>query len=139
MPIPPERRAFSVSAYIRNEGQILLVNHVKQKTWVPIGGEIEAEETPLEALVREVREEVGWEEGRDYHLPLVGLSPSGFLTYEEHQAGPKGLHMNFAFVLLGQHRNITPCNEYTEIAWVSSPPPASPPNVKHLVYKALAF
>lgn len=137
----PDRRAFSVSAYIREAGQILLVNHVKQKAWVPIGGEIAPNETPLEALDREVREEIGWVRGRDYDLPVIlgSLSPDGFLAYEEHLAGPKGVHLNFAFILYGKHRNIVPCVEFTEVGWVSSPAPACPPNVKKLVYQALAF
>jgi hypothetical protein len=47
--------------------------------------------------------------------------------------------MNFAFLLLGRHRNLTPCTEFTETSWVSSPPQLAPPNVQRLVYRALAF
>ncbi len=114
------RRAFSVSAYVLNQGAVLLVRHKRLGAWLPIGGELEAGETPKEAIIREVHEEIGWELGPDYWLPPKDpMSPAGLLAYEEHDAGSKGLHMNFAFMLNGRHRNIRPCEEFTDIAWVA--------------------
>lgn len=136
------RRAFSVSAYVRFGETVLLVSHVKQAAWVPIGGEIEANETPTEALVREVEEEIGWRRDYDYTLgpsfePGV---PNGLLAYEEHDARSKGWHMNFAFLLRAHHCRIKPCDEFTQTSWVTTPYQLSPvpPNVQHLVLKALA-
>jgi len=136
------RRAFSVSAYVVAERGILLVNHVKQQAWVPIGGELETGETPLEALVREVDEEIGWKLDEDYTLPQLegDLEPPGFFTYEEHEAGPKGTHLNFAFLLKGKSRNLRPCAEFTEHMWVTksfgNPPTIiepTPPNVRKIL------
>ena len=50
------RRAFSVAIFARHGGAILLVRHRRLATWLPVGGEIEPGETPLEAAVRELRE-----------------------------------------------------------------------------------
>jgi len=136
------RRAFSVSAYCKVMGAVLLVNHKKQQAWVPIGGEVEAGETPLEALVREVEEEIGWVRGVDYTLPEISsISPPGFLAYEEHEAGPKGLHMNFAFLLEGTSRELHPCDEFTESAWVilSNEKENVPPNVRALLEVILEY
>lgn len=50
---------FVVSAWIVYNSRVLLVFHKGQQTWLPIGGHIELDEDPIEALYREVREECG--------------------------------------------------------------------------------
>src|SRR5688572_20324483 len=95
------RRAFSVAVYARRGGiggQVLVIHHRRLKTWLPIGGELEPGEIPLEAAARELAEESGL---RGRFRPLRGACdgvPPGYLGYEEHTAGHKGLHMNFVFV-----------------------------------------
>ena len=91
------RRAFSVAVFCRHEGEVLLVRHRRLGTWLPVGGEIEPGETPLEAARRELREETGLEGRFPAGLGVDG-TPPGLIGYEEHLAGSKGLHMNFAFV-----------------------------------------
>jgi 8-oxo-dGTP pyrophosphatase MutT (NUDIX family) len=95
----PMRRAFSVSIFARDEvGRVLLVLHKRLLRWLPVGGEIEAGETPLQAAERELFEETGLV-GR--FTPTNGAvegTPAGLLAYEEHDAGSKGTHMNFCFV-----------------------------------------
>ena len=46
-----------VAGYIFNENKTLLVLHKKLKMWLPIGGHIETNETPDNALEREFKEE----------------------------------------------------------------------------------
>ena len=48
-----ERRAFSVAVFCRNGGEVLLVHHKRLDLWLPVGGEVEAGETPLEAARRD--------------------------------------------------------------------------------------
>ncbi len=131
------RRAFSVAIFCRHEGAILLVRHRRLGTWLPVGGEIEPGETPLEAARRELFEETGLEG----HFPPAGGvegTPPGLIGYEEHQAGSKGLHMNFAFVALVPTRELAHCDEYDDVRWVADGAEVEcPANVRELVARAL--
>ena len=69
----------------------------------------------------------------------VDGTPPGLIGYEEHPAGSKGLHMNFAFVADVATRTLTACDEYTAVRWVGDPVPVECPlNVRQLVRLALA-
>jgi 8-oxo-dGTP pyrophosphatase MutT (NUDIX family) len=131
------RRAFSVSIFCRNEGAILLVRHRRLGRWLPVGGEIEPGETPLEAARRELLEETGLD-GTFPKVAVVDGAPAGLIGYEEHLAGSKGLHMNFAFVADVATRHLAACDEYDDVAWVSDASSIEcPDNVRQLVALAL--
>jgi 8-oxo-dGTP diphosphatase len=136
----PTRRAFSVSIFCRHAGAILLVRHRRLGTWLPVGGEIEPGETPLEAARRELREETGLEG----HFPAglgVDGTPPGLVGYEEHPAGSKGLHLNFAFVADVDSRALGACDEWDGARWLSAAELAEadcPENVRQLAAIALS-
>ena len=113
------RRAFSVAVYARRSDRVLVIHHRRLGTWLPLGGELEPGETPLEAAARELREESGLA-GR--FAPLRGACdgvPPGLLGYEEHLAGAKGLHMNFVFVAdVEPGVEVAPNHEFAEFRWV---------------------
>ncbi len=48
-----------VSAYIFNQDKVLLIHHKKLNLWLPVGGHIDKDETPDEAIIREIKEETG--------------------------------------------------------------------------------
>ena len=48
-----------VAGYIFNKDKVLLIHHRKLDLWLPVGGHIDKDETPNEALFREIKEEVG--------------------------------------------------------------------------------
>lgn len=130
------RRAFSVAIFARYGGKILLIKHKRLGTWLPVGGEIEPGETPLEAARRELFEETGLSGRFEAKLGVDG-SPPGLLGYEEHMAGSKGLHMNFAFVADVPTDAVTPNEEFTELCWVESADQLEcPRNVRELVQLA---
>jgi 8-oxo-dGTP diphosphatase len=132
------RRAFSVAIFARNGGAVLLVRHRRLGTWLPVGGEIETGETPLEAAVRELREETGLAGAFPAGLGVAG-TPPGLIGYEEHLAGSKGLHMNFAFVADVATRQLASCDEWSEARWVAGTDGIDcPENVRQLVRLALA-
>jgi 8-oxo-dGTP pyrophosphatase MutT (NUDIX family) len=132
------RRAFSIAVYPRFDNRVLLIKHKRLGKWLPPGGELEPDETPLEAAIRELREETGLEG----EFPIVsGIegTPPGLIGYEEHIAGSKGVHMNFVFVADVTTDLVKPNDEFTEWRWVTlddGPWALAPRNVYQLAVKA---
>lgn len=118
------RRAFSVAIYARRGGvggQVLMIMHRRLQTWLPVGGELESGETPLEAAMRELGEETGLAGTFPRLTEAHAGVPPGLLGYEEHMAGSKGLHMNFVFVAdVPQDAEVTPNDEFSDFRWVGS-------------------
>jgi 8-oxo-dGTP diphosphatase len=134
------RRAFSVAIFCRHGGAVLLIRHRRLGTWLPVGGELEPGETPLEAAARELREETGLVGRFSGGLGVDG-TPPGLIGYEEHLAGSKGLHMNFVFLVDVDSRELIACDEWDAARWVGAADLAGlecPRNVRELAALALA-
>lgn len=132
-----QRRAFSASIFARHDGRVLLIKHKRLGTWLPVGGELNPGETPLEAARRELYEETGLEGEFPAQLGIEG-APPGLIGYEEHVAGSKGLHMNFVFVADVPSDLIVPNQEFDEHRWVREGDEVEcPRNVRELLRLAL--
>ncbi len=59
MPHIHEKIDFTVEVFIVHKNTVLLRVHDKYKKWMSVGGHIELHEDPIEAALREVKEEVG--------------------------------------------------------------------------------
>ena len=47
-----------VAGYIIHQNKVLLIHHKKLDLWIPVGGHIHENETPDQALVRKIKQEV---------------------------------------------------------------------------------
>jgi 8-oxo-dGTP pyrophosphatase MutT (NUDIX family) len=65
------KKEFVATAYVVHAGRLLLIKHRKLGKWLPIGGHLEENESPDEAVLREVREETGLD------AEIVGETLSG--------------------------------------------------------------
>ena len=135
------RRAFSVAVYARRGSRVLVIEHRRLKTWLPIGGELEPGETPLEAARRELREETGLVAEFCALANALDGVPPGLIGYEEHDAGSKGTHMNFVFVAdVAPDAEVVPNDEFGAWRWVDRAELeqlASPLNVRQFGFVAL--
>ena len=98
MPHIRELIDFVVNIYIVYKDKVLLVHHKKLNKWLPIGGHVELNEDPEEALSREVKEECGLE------IEVSGSKPSIYSEGTKFLYPPKFLDIH---KISDTHRHIT--------------------------------
>ncbi len=69
-----EKIDFTASVYIVHDHKVLLHRHKKLDIWLQPGGHIELDEDPVQAVLREAKEETGLD------IDLVGEEPRQFQT-----------------------------------------------------------
>ena len=57
----PHVRHFTATGFVVHDGHVALHWHPKVQEWLPPGGHIDENEDPVQAVVREIREECGLE------------------------------------------------------------------------------
>ncbi len=98
--------------YIERDGKYLMMHRVKKENdvnkdkWVGIGGHFEADETPEECLLREVKEETG--------LSLTKWRARGIVTFISDQWQTEYMHLYTATDFEGE---IGECSEGT-LEWI---------------------
>lgn len=101
---------FTVTAVLVTNGapkKVLLGYHRKLGVWLPPGGHIEPDETPIEAVIRETREEAGLDISP--YLPVEKLdkrvtsTPTPAYFFEEtiprYGNYPEHIHLDFVYVI----------------------------------------
>ncbi|MDD5163431.1 MAG: NUDIX domain-containing protein [Candidatus ainarchaeum sp.] len=95
------KKDFVATALIFDENKkMLLVDHKRLGLWLPPGGHIEEEENPEEALLREIKEETGFEieilGERFRETEINGISKALFLPFHlQVESIPKDSHRDF--------------------------------------------
>lgn len=146
------KKVFSVSAYLVRASsspgieveavgsvvafhphEVLLVRHPRYGLWLPPGGCVEPNETPWEAVVREVLEETGLVLTEERCVDFAQWGVAGLFRYDEHLAGD-ALHMNFSFAAWAPEGEVKISSEHDTFAWRVMPDFAArdlPDNVRH--------
>lgn len=150
MPHIHDKIDFCSEVFIVYQNKVLLRMHDKLGFWLSIGGHIELDEDPVEAAIREVREEVGLEISivDDSHVPMekdkhgyTYLIPPRYLG--RHPVGDNHEHIVFVYFATTNSNMITDSvheHERMETKWVTLEELNKMdlvPNVKFYATKAL--
>lgn len=141
------KKDFVVAVYIVKHGRVLLVHHKKLDRWLPVGGHIEAGETPEDALHREVKEEAGIDieivgekdtEGNEKGKVEMLVTPD---HVELEEIDGKHQHIDLVYFARAKRESVQlKEDEHHDIKWFTEEELDSPgisSNVRHFARKAL--
>ncbi len=124
MPHIHELYDFVVSVFIVHKNKVLLIYHKRYNEWLPIGGHIELDEDPEEALYREIKEESGLKVRILARTPDIrhrGVKPLPTPSFvDAHRIDSK--HKHIAFVYFGvssTDRVKLHTREHKELRWLT--------------------
>ncbi|HEX7651298.1 MAG TPA: NUDIX domain-containing protein [Candidatus Paceibacterota bacterium] len=120
-----EKIDFTASVYIVHDNAVFLHLHTKTGKWLPVGGHIELDEDPNEAVVREAKEESGLD------VELIGphsesaendderdLIPPRFMNRHHFRVGEPHEHVDLVYFGRAQGRDVR-MEEETDYKWFS--------------------
>lgn len=114
---------FVVSPVIIHPGRdkVLLVEHPRYGKWISIGGHIELDENPDQALLREIEEECGLEVEILSEKPAVKTPGYEILWrprhVDIHDANPPHRHIGLVYYCLAKSEQFTLSAEHTSMKW----------------------
>ena len=115
-----KKGCFVSTIYLVNENnEVLLSWNDRVNAWVPIGGHLDEGETPLEAIKREVKEELGI----DFHvIPQVTVMDKGKVlllpaSVQIEKVPHHNFHINFVFYGRCKKFNKTTNDEGDKLRW----------------------
>lgn len=122
MPHLHYRYDFVVSIFIVYHEQVLMVHHPRYNKWLPIGGHIELNEDPEQALYREIEEECGLK------VEVLGCKPKfepndarSILPaqyIEVHEANLPHEHIALIYFARAKSDKFILSNEHTDMKWL---------------------
>ena len=124
MPHINELYDYTITAFIvNNKSEILLLHHPRYGKWLPVGGHIELDEDPEEALFREIAEETGLEAIPLTSKPEVVSPESKFILtpnyVDVHEANPPHKHISFTYFMESKFDDFKLSDEHTDMRWFS--------------------
>jgi 8-oxo-dGTP diphosphatase len=122
----PGQADFTASAYIVCDGKVLLRKHDKYGIWISVGGHIEHDEDPNQAVIREVKEEVGLDVVLHHPYPYTALSanpqtreliPPYFVN--RHPITDDHDHIDLVYLATSKTQKVTPEQPQDEWRWLT--------------------
>lgn len=124
MPHIHYRYDFVVTIFIVYRNKVLLVHHPRYDKWIPVGGHVELDEDPEEALLREIKEETSLEVEILADKPDIGQNDTKFVYspryIDVHEANLPHKHIALVYFARAKDDKFTLSSEHTEINWLSS-------------------
>lgn len=113
------------AGYIFHKDKLLLIHHAKLNLWLPVGGHIDENEIPDDAIIREAREETGLIikvlDPFPTKVPMVkGIkkqTATPFYT-NVHSVGDHD-HYRACYIAVADSNNVKINNESKDYKWVS--------------------
>jgi 8-oxo-dGTP diphosphatase len=122
MPHIHERYDFVITVYIVHDNKVLIVHHPRYDMWIPMGGHIELDEDPEEALFREIKEETGLDVEILSSKPTIKQNDTKFILtprfIDVHKANPPHKHIALVYFARAKNNNHILSDEHTEIRWL---------------------
>lgn len=114
---------FAVSIYITHNSKVLLVHHPRYDKWLPVGGHIELNEDPEQAIYREALEETGLTIQLLSHRPNIVSEGTKFLPtpnyMDVHEANLPHRHVGLTYFAVADTNQHKLSDEHTDINWLS--------------------
>ncbi len=113
---------YTITVFIVNKSeQVLLVNHPSYDMWIPMGGHIELDEDPEQALYREIAEETGLDVTIMANKPAIKSKGTKFILtpsyIDVHDANPPHKHISFTYFAIAKNDAFTKSDEHTDMKW----------------------
>jgi ADP-ribose pyrophosphatase YjhB (NUDIX family) len=124
MPHIHEFMDFTVEAFVVHDDRVLLIYHKQLHQWLPLGGHIELDEDPEQALFREIKEESGLEVDILGQKPAQQFAGKKFLYppayLDVHPITPTHRHIGLVYFATAASDQVTlATDEHEAIRWFS--------------------
>jgi 8-oxo-dGTP pyrophosphatase MutT (NUDIX family) len=118
---------FVVTIFIVHEKKVLFIKHKLLNRWLPIGGHIELDEDPMQALYREIKEECGLDVEVIGNVPDCEPEPGTTLLIapsylDIHEMGNQRSHRHVSLTYFARAKDanaILAEREHDDIRWLS--------------------
>ena len=115
---------FTIAAYIvNNDSQVLIVNNPRYNKWLPVGGHIELDEDPEQALYREIKDESGLEVTILASKPEFESVGTKFILtpnyVDVHEANLPHRHIAFTYFAKAKSGDFIKSDEHDDMKWLS--------------------